>query len=532
MVVTSPVELYTVYLGWHQYDVLWDACKAFGLAWLPFLGLFYKNLTVPFEYPFGNGADTSLRRVFIELILMVVVLTFCVNPWITLTTNDIHYKPVCQAESVDSTLGNTGTTYDNVFGSEIHDNVKVPALFALVADWSSGFTNAAIATALPCTSSYSLLMHTIETSRLRDETAKSVYQFNESCYLQARSNFLANPPDKQRYNSILKAYGGPSDLTWMGSHVLRELYYKKLKAYGAGVVNFPYDQYPLDTEDDAIKQGVDKPKWGYPDCETWWSDPSHGLEHQIVADIDGQGATNPHYQKPSTSTQVNAWVHQVHLPFTSKMTPDDIMARGVLYNSKWNYGGFTADKAHVDISGNSSEARSQVSEVLIWLGQTTKRFLKTPLDREALSDVLPIAQAVILFLVLLFMPFVLIFGGYRMNVVMGLAFVLFAIIFLNYIWYAINYLENSLLDAVSDPMFGNLDTQHATIINLMTGLYCAAPIFFLSLMSIAGVKVGNALSNAISSAGMESSNVSAGAAKIQSGVISTAVNAAKAGVLA
>ncbi|MCD6056253.1 MAG: conjugal transfer protein TraG, partial [Gammaproteobacteria bacterium] len=144
MVVSSPLELYTVYLGWRQYDVIWQACSEFGLCWLPFIGLIFENMTVPFETPFGHGAETSLRRMIIQLFLMGIFLLLFAIPSNILRTADVRYKPYCADHAVESTVGDTGTTYDNVFQTAAITDVKVPILFGLAMDWSSGFTNALI----------------------------------------------------------------------------------------------------------------------------------------------------------------------------------------------------------------------------------------------------------------------------------------------------------------------------------------------------------------------------------------------------
>src|SRR5690606_12044351 len=111
MVVSNPLELYTVFLGWRQYDVIWDACVEFGLAWVPFLALFFENLTKPFESEFGRGTETSFRRVLIELLMMIFVIMFCVSPWVPLHTTDVSYKPFCAKNAKPSTVGDSGTTY-------------------------------------------------------------------------------------------------------------------------------------------------------------------------------------------------------------------------------------------------------------------------------------------------------------------------------------------------------------------------------------------------------------------------------------
>lgn len=152
MVVNNPLELYSVYIGWREYDYIFSALFQVGLTLLPFLMLVFDNITHPFEQPFGDAADTSLRRVSIELIFMAVVFIFCVYPNWPLEIGDIEYTPHCSTTGVASTPGHSGTTYDKVFDSVTSSGeaVKMPPAFALVLGVASGLTNGLIEWSIPC----------------------------------------------------------------------------------------------------------------------------------------------------------------------------------------------------------------------------------------------------------------------------------------------------------------------------------------------------------------------------------------------
>ncbi len=489
MTVSSPLELYTVYLGWRQYDVIWQACIQFGLAWVPFLGLFVENLTKPFETPFGNGTETSFRRVFIELLLMCVVIMFCVYPWMSLQTSDVTYTPYCAKGATQSTVGNSGTTYDNVFASAVQDNVKVPGLFGLMMNWTSGFTNALIAGSIPCESSITHLMHQVITSRLTPDLQQQVTRFNNECYLKARSNFDSQNPDLDTYQSTLKAYGGESDLNWMGSHVLRQLYYSNIYAE-APVTGFSYSAFPSTYVNDAVQKGeMTQPEWGYPTCEQWWTDSQHGLESQIVSQVDKATPQNPHLGALPLSDQVQNWLREAHITLGNSTTSDDIIARGLLYDTKGDYGGFTTGQASVDTDSGVSGA---MAKPFVELGQTLHQFTQNSFKRAALSQILPIIQALAIFFLLVFSPLIQIFGRYRLGVSISLCFMLMSLIFLNYIWALLGYLQTGLDNSLLDPTTGDLLGQNSTLNNFMTVMYFAAPALYMTLMGAAGIKIGAA----------------------------------------
>jgi hypothetical protein len=68
---------------------------------------------VPFETPFGHEAETSLRHMLIPLFLIGLFLLLFAISSNSLRVSDVQYKPYCIDEAKQSTVGNTGTTYDN-----------------------------------------------------------------------------------------------------------------------------------------------------------------------------------------------------------------------------------------------------------------------------------------------------------------------------------------------------------------------------------------------------------------------------------
>jgi hypothetical protein len=504
MLVSNPLELYTVYLGWGEYDVIWQTCIQTGLAWVPFLGLFYENLTKPFESEIANGADTSFRRVFIEFFIMCLVIMFCVYPAVSLETKDVQYQPYCASNSSTSTVGNSGTTYDNTFHDMINQEVKVPLIYALVQNVASGFTNALATGSVPCQTNLRNVISTIDSAALPQALKDQANDFNNQCYLPAKAQFQSQQPDVSTYQETLKRAGGESDLNWMGSKVLNQLYYGNLTAINP-VNGFPYGSFPNPAIDDAIKNGqMTTPQWGYPTCEQWWSDSSFGLEHKIAQAANEDNPQNSHAGNMPLSDEVDSWLSKYNLNFGSDLTSDDVISHGVLYDNASNTSGFNSTSNTVDTNEGISGA---IAKPFVQLGQSFESISGTAFKRDALSDILPIVQAVLFFFVLLFMPLIHLFGRFRVGIIVSMSFILFGLIFMNYIWEILGYLENALIDSTSTPISLTQFGEHGTIENYLTLMYFAAPMLLMSLMSIAGIKVGMAFNQIMSGAQNQADSV-------------------------
>lgn len=493
MVVNSPLELYSVYLGWREYDYIFSALFQVGLTLLPFLMLVFDNITHPFEQPFGDAADTSLRRVSIELMFMAVVFIFCVYPNWPLEIGDIQYTPHCSTTGVTSTPGNSGTTYDKVFDSVTSSGeaVKMPPAFALVLGVASGLTNGLIEWSIPCETNVVKMMNQLSLTHLSNDLSAQVKRFNVECYQRANNQFQTQKPESSRYQSVMDANGGESDLQWLGSHTYQSLYYSDMLPDNA-VSGFPYGLFPSQYVDDAIASGaMTTPTDGYPTCQQWWEDSSYGLRHRIVEEVDEQSPSSQYLGEVSNPDMVKDYLVNANLVWNTDVSSDDYIARKTLYWST-NADGARSVKNHT-MDANKGMIGS-VSSLFMDLGQWNKRYWKTPGERAAIHEIYPVMQAMLYMFIVMFMPFVLVLGRYRFRVFFTLAVMLFSVVFCSFIWEILQWFESALLESLANPTVpGARYFQNSYLTTVFTTLYVISPLLFMSLMSVAGYQVGGAM---------------------------------------
>lgn len=522
MLVNNPLELYSVYIGWREYDYIFSALFQVGLTLLPFLMLVFDNITHPFEQPFGDAADTSLRRVTIELIFMALVFIFCVCPYWPLEINDIQYEPHCSSTGVVSTPGSSGTTYDKVFDSVTSsgESVTMPPAFALVLGVASGLTNGLIEWSIPCETNIMTMMNQLSLTHLSNDLAEQVKRFNVECYQRANNQFQTQKPDSSRYQSIMDQNGGESDLQWLGSHVYQSLYYPEMLP-DKPVSGFPYGEFPSDYVDDAIEKGeMATPIDGYPTCDQWWSDSLYGIEKRIMTEANAQSEGSAFAGSPRLSDTVEDVIINSNQTWGNNLSKEDFVARQTLYWST-NADGARSVKNHT-MEANKGMLGS-VFGVLMDMGQLKNRYTKLPGQRAAIAEIYPMLQAMLYLFVVMSMPFVLVLGRYRFRVFFTLAVLLFSIVFCNFIWEMLQWLESAMLESLSNPLIpGAYYLQNNALSNFFTVLYLIAPMFFLSLMSIAGYQVGGVMERSFNGGASR-----AGAAASESLSASSVVSGAK-----
>ncbi len=516
MLVNNPLELYSVYIGWREYDYIFSALYQIGLTLLPFLMLIFENITQPFEQPFGDAADTSLRRVSIELFFMAIIFMVCVYPNWPLQISDIQYKPHCSTTGSVSTPGNSGTTYDSVFDNATSSGeaVYMPPAFALVLSVSSGLTNGLIEWSIPCETNMVTMMNQMSLSHFSNDLSEQIKRFNSECYQRANNQFQTQQPSSSSYQSTMEANGGESDLQWIGSHVYQSLYYSKLTS-NKPVAGFPYSQFPSQYVDDAVEKGeMNTPTDGYPTCQQWWSDSTYGIQHRIVDETDAQTPSSSFLGAPSFSEDVGNYISRSNHTWGNNLSKDDFIARQTLYASVNSDGARSVKNSSLDANQGFI---GSLSGMLVDLGQLKNRYTTMPGQRAAISEIYPMMQAFLYMFIVMFMPLVLVLGRYRFRVFFTLAILLFSVIFCNFIWEMLQWFESALLESLSNPAIpGARFLQNSALSTFFTVLYVIAPMFFLSLMSIAGYQVGSVMERSFSSGTGTSANVASQAVSASS----------------
>lgn len=530
MMVNNPLQIYAVVIGSKLYDDMFNILAGFGLMYIPLIAVLFESLR-SFEHEEPSGAAFSAtRKSIIGVITFYFGYLLFVVPLMPVNVEGVTYKPVCSPSAVPSSFGNTGTTYDKVFSNLQYNGITLPVGLLYFLEGTSGITNASMVS-LPCKTNVQQIQSTIDTSHLTPKLSNQVNRFVNECYLPARAKFNSTSPSPSSYQTTMKNYGGPSDLNWVGSHVLQTLYYGSL--YPAKPVpGFPAGEFPYQYQSYNQKSGVGPGKWGYPTCEQWWSMSTLGLESQIVAIANAHSPNNPHLGQTSLSARLSSWWQRVKskVGLGSEVTANDIIARSVLkmhaaqdgfgdnFSGEFDFNGLSGSQSASQIEeGLVSNNEGMASRVFAQGGQEMTH-LENTIKRRELAMEIPIMQAILLAFLLTLGPIVLTFGKFRMQVVAPYYFLVASTLFVTFIEYFFRYLENSLHASLSNGTYAFGD--YSVLYNVFTVLYQYGPMAFLMVMGIAGFGVGKfvegAMGKSVSGSGASLANtaVKAGAGAV------------------
>lgn len=470
--VQSFPELYTTLIGWQMYDQLWYLLKGSGLAFLPFIGIILRNIVQPYESQETKSAsDTSRRRMTVDLLIMLMLVMFGVSPAFNLDASLISYTPVCQTDGQQNTYkpGDTGTTYDKAFSIPT-GTIQVPMWWYAVMAVSAGSTSAAI-TGVSCVPDYRKMVTQVDMAQISDPSLKQeLTQFESDCYLPARAQYLEeSKSDTANYESIkdaVKQFGG-DDTEWFGSHGFQNTYYQNLKA-SQPVPGFPYVQ--SDDINAQASQGLPTPQYGTPNCADWWGDSTNGLRTRLYSalpanyfdEFKGYFSNDP-----------------------DGKLKDDVAKRIVTNNEASGY-------SATDNIANTSDIGTKLFESV---GAIFSQVETYP-TLYALSQSVPIVQALLLLMCFAFLPFILVFAGYKPSTFITGAVVIFSIFFWSFIWQLVGWTDSVLTQALFGDSWFSLRGPNEILVNTIIGfLIIVAPLFWFGFMSALGVAAGGMVSS-------------------------------------
>jgi hypothetical protein len=492
--VQSFPELYTTLMGWHLYDQLWNLLSKTGLAFLPFIGMLLRNIGQPYTSQETKDApSTSLRRVEVDLFMMLSLIFFGASPVMAMNPTLISYTPVCQTQGQNNTYhpGDTGTTWDKAFTLPI-DDARVPIWWYAVMSVSEGFASSAN-TMVSCIPDLRKMVTEVNTTQITDPALKQeVQQFEENCYIPARTQYLqdthANSPNTNAINDARKQYGD-DDADWLGSHGFQQTYYQNLHAQQP-VQGFPYNQ----AEDiNAESNKSNPPAYGTPDCNTWWNDPQNGLKTRVY-----------------NALPQNFSEYQSFFQNDDKGTLKDSVIKNIVSHVD---NGYQAANTTIGDDGYSHFT----SAIGSWFSQLT-----TYPKLYAAAQAAPIIQALLLLMIYTFLPFALVFTGYKPSAFITGAILIFSMIFWSFIWHLVTYVDTTLMNALYGDSWFSQQTPQATLADMITAiLIIVAPLFWFSFMGAMGVAVGDVVSKAFG--GM--SEVGDNAAKEGAGLVKSGAKA-------
>jgi hypothetical protein len=494
--VQSTPELYTILMGWNLYDKLWTLLTETGIAYLPFVGMILKNVSKSYVMHGHHGTQYALRSMELSFIATLLLIFFGASPFIPLDVHSVSYTPLCSSDKSASYPGKTGTTYDNAFA--IPDgNIRVPIWWYAVIAVSEGVTSEAN-TFLGCVTDIRKMMTTINMTQIADpELAEEVRDFTSMCYMPAKTQFSNdnkndNTKNLEKIADKTKEYG-VEDTEWMGSHGFSDTYYKDIKPLRPvrGFFYNPSDDINADTH-----TASDQPAYGTPSCDTWWNDASAGLKTRVYNQL--QNISYP---------ELNEYAKN----FSEK--DKDNVIKTIMSHASTSY---------ENASSVSDFSLSHIGASLgIWY-HAMEGYPKI----YAAGQAAPIIQALLLLMSYVFLPFALVFGGYKPSTFLKGAILVFSLIFWSFIWHLVSWTDKTLIDVFYS---GWLEKQgaNATLVDMIIGsLIIAAPLFWFVFMNAVGVEISDIASNASGSLHKTGENAASKGGQLGQGAATAATKAA------
>lgn len=476
MSVSTYLELYLTLFGWHMYSVFWDIILDTGIAYMPFVGMFLRNIAEPIKSQEAKDAsNTSLRRIEIDIFIMFTVIVLAVQPFMTVNYDGMSYTKAC-SKAAAVKAGKTGTTYDATFSKTTigGGTVKVPIWWYAVLSITGGFNDAAIL-GIPCSTDIRLLSFKMNNARVTDPHLRRQLQlFHKDCYNSAMTTFLDN---KLPYpKTLLK-----DDLYWLGSSYFLADLYKKQRA-STEIPGFKYDK-SRDLEYDAK---VYIPVDGKPTCEQWWTGKGHtgkvGLKDALAGQIDTSILTDfkTKVAKITGKTQAEA---------------ENIAIKTLVSREKSNFDGLRNLNAY-----NDSSFANTLNSLAASIGVLKESATFYP-AMYAMKTAAPIIQAAVLMMIYMLMPFYFVFSSYNIGKMIFMTIIIFSVKFWTVLWAVSHWLDNNLMDAIK-PTWYRLDlTQNNLVVEfivdfVIAGLFVVTPLFWSGLLTWAGHRVGNEMASA------------------------------------
>ena len=499
MYVSTFLELHTTLLGWMLYNVIFGILWETGLLMLPFLWMLLRNSAKSLGEEQEGSHETAVLHVKSTVAAIVVLMT-CMVPLYNVEPSDVKFQPPKQ---VDGTVpgevnGATDpTTYADHFGTATAA-VRIPFWWLLLHNLSSGVTHAVIES-LPAYSDLREARMLMSTRNIEDPALGAEYRdFYLGCYMPAKRNY-----EVLRQQGLVPAAGEDAQLDWPGSPYLISMRGGYAPCGGEPWCEAaPRPLYIQQSPELASRVGGST-------CGHWWQSIRTRLLEYARQDQGTVDKIFGHFK----------WGFGIE----NRQEQEDMLVRGMLEN-------FQATQT---VAGTSEDGN-----LFTWAGDVVASaglgvaWVMAEIFLNTMKQVMPILAALMLMLVVAFIPFALLFGSYSVSSVLGLSFLVFSLIFVQAILAMIGWFDNNLIESMSasegawsfigrsDNMFE--DANKKMIINMVLAtLYLVAPIVWLSVMGAVGVGAARGASKLFEVAAVTTAIQGAGRAAQKSAIGTT-----------
>ncbi len=439
MQTSSFMELTMTVLGWQISNRLAELIVASGVIYLPLLFLVWRNWSQPARSQEAKAAaPVSMRRMEQDVAVVFVAIILAFLPAVTINTSDVEY-------SVGGNLKATGTSGNLPYKITDQTDIKVPVIWWLVHQASSGFTSMFVSAvhAFRNPSNVRALSLALDYTKFDNPNLTAeLRQFDLDCYLPALSLAERTPGSKQ------PEWRGDMDV------LLDSKYYPAL--YATRRVpswNPPYDFTP----------GREGPR-----CDEWWEDSQVGLLDRLHSHIESRTSKEDDYGflvlfGNATQARTDESVRK----FLSSKPPPNIPTS-------------TADADDTDAFSLWANLAA-IGSVFAYPLVKTSMYL--------VVSGLPMLQALVLLCIYLALPIAVPFAALRPGLIVFFTAAIFAVKFMTALWALAQFIDESLISFMyGDGTGAGLQVGSGTttdiLLSLITSItYLGFPLVWLWLMA-------------------------------------------------
>jgi hypothetical protein len=478
MSVDSYLELFTTMYGWAFAGIIRDVLVATGIVYLPFIMLIISTWMEAHESASVEGADAGwmIRKMEVELGSAIFVLAMCFTTVSQLSLNYTPDKTTLNPAPVTVTGGASGSTYGTAFAS-VPGNVEVPAWWFTVMGLSSGI-NQAVKTGIGSNADgFRQLQELAQLASVEDPQERAQLQrFANECWIPARSMYLTSATPLSAAGAADLATYGTTDPEWIGSHVFQDEpgYYDTLAAT-SGVAGFVVDP----TQDADVAGSALPPDNGRPSCNQWWTT----LKANIVTNLTITGGATLFSKVAALIAAPAGDINDamVRLAIT-KSRPNMIDPASIIGDQRAWYQKLI--QASFDVPG---------------IAAGVEQGMEAQASKFPIIQFASLTQPLILMGIYAFLPLIIVFSRYSLQVMFLGALAIFTVKFWAVMWFIARWLDDSLIKAMypdAATLLGQALQNGAdgvikriTLNTVLVGLYVGLPLIWTGMMAWAGMKI-------------------------------------------
>lgn len=506
MGVASYFEFVTTLFSWILYKEIWAVLVDTGIVFIPIITMVVGNIMSSHSAgdDEGSAAVQSLKKIETDFIAILGVIVFAAIPVLDVQLSDMQYvKPPLSCGTASVTIDGlaTDTTYDRTLATISGQTGAIPIWWAALHTLSKSVTAASIAS-IPCAPAlasveYRLAEDTITDPGLRKELA----EFTDDCYRKSKSRLM-------RMDTSTLTSAQLEDSNWLGS----EYFLTTSGFYNRYYAQSPQALFPFNATRDAGYDS-DALAGGHPVCAQWWSDAAKGVRRKVLDSLDPVLMDDMVYNTnnliaASTDTALSVTEREDVLlrKYLAVTRASESLAVNLPMSTGYRVSAGEKSRNSIDsgnwgesLIGTASLGLNFIQDVggtaMVAAGAAIKAPEATG-EGYMIRQGISMFQALILMIMIIVLPFLLIFSQYRLSTLMTLSIIYFGLHFMSFLWGVAFWMDNHLMALMTEgSRYGIFEpvanpVQSGIILWIGRFLYLIFPMMFLTGLGWAGIRAG------------------------------------------